>query len=35
MDDNEDGVYRIYNKDKKFVGIGIIKDGILKRDIVI
>lgn len=35
MDDNEDGVYKIYNKDKEFVGIGIIKDGILKRDIVI
>lgn len=29
----EDGIYRIYNKDK-FVGIGTIKDKLLKRDIV-
>ena len=33
--DNEDGIYRIYNSNKEFVGIGIVKDGILKRDIVI
>ena len=33
--DEEDGVYRIYNIDNKFIGIGIIKNGILKRDIVI
>ena len=31
---NEDGIYRIYNLDK-FIGIGIIKSGLLKRDIVI
>lgn len=35
MDDNKDGVYRIYNINKEFVGIGVVKDGILKRDIVI
>ena len=35
MDDNEDGVYKIYNKNREFVGIGVIKNGILKRDIVI
>ena len=35
MADNENGVYRIYNVNKEFVGIGIVKDGILKRDIVI
>lgn len=35
MADNEDGIYRIYNNSKEFVGIGIVKNGILKRDIVI
>ena len=33
--DNEDGIYRIYNIEKNFIGIGIVKNGILKRDIVI
>ena len=31
---NEDGIYRIYNKNK-FIGIGTIKNNLLKRDIVI
>ena len=35
MADNVDGIYRIYNINKEFVGIGIVKNGILKRDIVI
>ena len=35
MDDNEEGIYRIYNANNKFVGIGTVKNGILKRDIVI
>jgi len=35
MADNVDGVYRIYNSNKEFVGIGTVKNGILKRDIVI
>ena len=35
MDDNTDGIYRIYTKDNEFVGTGIVKNGILKRDIVI
>ena len=35
LTDNEDGIYRIYNKDNEFVGTGIVKNGILKRDIVI
>ena len=35
MDDNEDGIYRIYNSNNEFVGIGNVKEGILKRDIVI
>lgn len=30
----KDGIYRIYNN-KKFIGIGIVKDNLLKRDIVI
>ena len=29
-----DGTYKIYNN-KKFIGIGIIKDNLLKRDIII
>lgn len=35
LTDNVDGIYRIYNSNKEFVGIGIVKKGILKRDIVI
>ena len=35
LDDNEDGIYRIYNANNEFVGIGTVKKGILKRDIVI
>ena len=30
----EDGIYKIYNSDK-FIGTGIIKDNLLKRDIVL
>ena len=29
-----DGVYRIYNENR-FIGIGVIKNNLLKRDIVI
>ena len=29
-----DGVYRIYNKNN-FIGIGVIKDNLLKRDVII
>ena len=29
----EDGIYKVYNNDK-FIGIGIVKDKLLKRDIV-
>ena len=32
--EKEDNVYKVYNKDK-FIGIGIIKNKLLKRDIVI
>ena len=30
----KDGLYRVYNK-QKFIGLGILKDEKLKRDIVI
>ena len=29
-----DGVYRVYTNDK-FLGLGTIKNGLLKRDIII
>lgn len=31
----KDGLYRIYNMDNKFIGTGVIKNNLLKRDIVI
>jgi len=31
----ENNVYRIYNKDNKFIGLGVIQNNILKRDIVL
>lgn len=31
----KDGIYRIYNENKKFIGTGIIKNNLLKRDIII
>ena len=33
--DEENGIYRVYDINKKFIGSGIVKNGILKRDIVI
>lgn len=30
-----DGIYRIYNEENIFIGIGIIKNNLLKRDIII
>ena len=30
-----DGVYRIYNTKKEFIGIGTIKEKLLKRDVII
>lgn len=35
LTDEENGSYRIYDINKKFIGSGIVKNGILKRDIVI
>ena len=32
--DKTDDIYKIYNKNN-FIGIGIIKDNLLKRDIII
>lgn len=31
----ENNVYRIYDKDNKFIGLGVIQNNILKRDIVL
>ena len=31
---NDDGTYLIYNEKKSYVGLGIIKDNLLKRDVV-
>ena len=30
-----DGIYKIYNENNKFVGIGILENNLLKRDIVL
>ena len=31
----ENDIYRIYNQNEKFIGIGIIQDKLLKRDIIL
>lgn len=31
----ENGIYKIYDKNTKFIGIGIIQDKLLKRDIIL
>lgn len=31
----EDGIYRVYNKENKFIGIATVKDQKLKRDVII
>lgn len=33
--ENSDGIYRIYTETKEFVGIGEVKNKLLKRDLVI
>ena len=33
--DLQDGIYNIYSKDNKYIGLGIVKDKLLKRDVVI
>lgn len=32
--DKEDGIYKVYSN-KKFIGLGIVKDNLLKRDVVV
>ncbi len=34
INDKKDGIYRIYNQDKQFIGLGIIQENKLKRDII-
>ena len=31
----KDGIYNIYTQDNKYIGIGIVKDKLLKRDVVL
>ena len=31
----DDDIYKIYDKNNKFIGIGIIENQLLKRDIVL
>lgn len=31
----DDGLYRIYNNDNKFLGLGIVKNELLKRDVIL
>lgn len=31
----KDDIYKIYNENKEFIGIGIVENGLLKRDIII
>ena len=33
--EKNDGIYNIYNIENKYIGLGIIKNDLLKRDIVI
>lgn len=29
------GIYNIYNQENKYIGLGIVKDELLKRDVII
>lgn len=31
----EDGIYNIYNAENKYLGLGILKDNLLKRDVIL
>lgn len=31
----DDGIYKVYSNDKEFIGVGIVKDKKIKRDIVV
>lgn len=30
-----DGLYRVYGKKNEFIGIGVVEDELLKRDVVV
>ena len=30
-----DGIYNIYSKESRYIGLGVVKENLLKRDIVI
>ena len=32
---NEDGIYRIYTENNEFLGIGVVKNNLLKRDLIL
>ena len=32
--ENKTGIYRIYNKNKQFIGTGVVKENKLKRDVI-
>ena len=31
----EDGIYNIYTQENKYLGLGIVKNKLLKRDVII
>jgi len=31
----EDGIYNIYNSENEYLGLGIVKDNLLKRDVIL
>lgn len=33
--DKKDDVYKVYNKEQQFIGIGVVKNELLKRDIIL
>ena len=35
LNEKQNGLYCIYNTNNDFIGVGTVKDGVLKRDIVV
>ena len=33
--DLKDNLYRVYNEEKEFIGIGSVKNNLLKREIIL
>ena len=33
--DKFDGIFRVYDKSMRFVGTGVVQDGVIKRDIIV